>query len=170
MQIYIMRHGEAQDFVGENSVDDSQRVLSARGEVEAKIMIDWFEKMPISPKHVFVSPYVRARQTCDIVTSLMDTIITPLDFITPLDDAKPVHDFIDGWLTEQIFYKNKGSDESTNQQQESLLIISHMPLVSFLVAELTQSNNTPIFATAGVAHIEYDIDKMQGTLQGMICP
>jgi len=161
MQIYIMRHGEAQGFIGQN-VDDSQRKLNVQGETEVHIMADWFKKMEISPEHVFVSPYVRAQQTCNIVTSEMDAAITSLVLITPLDDAKPVHDFIDGWLSDQ--------EPDAKLQDQSLLIISHMPLVSFLVAELTQSNNAPIFATAGVAHIDYDIDKMQGTLLGLTCP
>jgi phosphohistidine phosphatase len=163
MQLYIMRHGEAQNFVEQGSRDDSQRALTVQGQLEAKMMATWLQKMKIQPTQVFVSPYVRAQQTCAITTSLIKTAITTLDFITPSGDAKQVHDFIDGWCSEQV------TAESVIPEQ-SLLIISHMPLVSYLVAQLTQSGNAPIFATAGIAHIDYDMDKMQGSLQRLISP
>lgn len=162
MQLYIMRHGEAQNFVEQGSRDDSQRVLTAQGEIEAKMMANWLQKMQISPKQVFVSPYIRAQQTCELATACMQAAITTLDFITPSGDAKQVHDFIDGWCSEQL--------PTSAEQGQSLLIISHMPLVSYLVAELTQSENAPIFATAGIAHIDYDTEKMQGSLQRLVSP
>lgn len=162
-----MRHGEAQNFVEQGSRDDSQRALTAQGKTEAKMMASWLHKMQINPTQVFVSPYVRAQQTCAIATAMMQTKITTLDFITPSGDAKQVHDFIDGWCSEQAEHK---TGHKIAQSPQSLLIISHMPLVSYLVAQLTQSANTPIFATAGIAHIDYDIKKMYGSLQRLISP
>ncbi len=172
MQLYIMRHGEAQNFVEQGSRDDSQRALTAQGEFEAKMMATWLQKMKISPIQVFVSPYVRAQQTSALATALMPTAITTLDFITPSGDAKQVHDFIDGWCSEQLqaLTPQASGEQASTKLDQSLLIISHMPLVSYLVAELTQSDNAPIFATAGIAHIDYDIEKMQGSLQRLVSP
>ncbi len=167
MQLYIMRHGEAQNFIEQGSRDDSQRALTVQGEIEAKMMANWLQKMQVSPKQVFVSPYVRAQQTCELATTGMQTMITTVEFITPSGDAKQVHDFIDGWCSEQLAASTEQTPVENNQ---SLLIISHMPLVSYLVAELTQSENAPIFATAGIAHIDYDTEKMQGTLQRLVSP
>ncbi len=39
-----------------------------------------------------------------------------------------------------------------------------MPFVSYLVGELTNSTNMPIFATGSIAVIDYDTEKMQGQL------
>jgi len=157
-----MRHGEAQNFIEQGSRDDSQRLLTQQGKQEVEIMANWLNKRLIKPSQVFVSPYNRAQQTCDIVTSLMNTTTTTLDFITPSGNAKQIHDFIDGWCSDKM-------TESPHQEQ-CLLIVSHMPLVSYLVAELTQSENAPIFATAGIAHIDYDIETMQGSLLGLTTP
>jgi len=162
MQLFIMRHGEAQNFIEQGSRNDSQRALTHQGEQEAQVMASWLQKSHIPPTQVFVSPYVRAQQTCKIVTSLMQTTTTTLDFITPSGDAKQVHDFIDGYCSDN---PDKGSE-----QKQSILIVSHMPLVSYLVAQLTQSENAPIFATAGIAHINYDVEKMQGELLGLVTP
>jgi len=160
MQLFIMRHGEAQNFIGQGTLDDSQRALTSAGKKEAQTMADWFEQNQISPKQVFVSPYVRAQQTCGIVTATMQTLITTLDFITPSGNAKQVHDYFDGVC----------SDSALDLAQQNLLIVSHMPLVSYLVAELTQSENAPIFATAGIAQINYDVKTMKGELVAMISP
>lgn len=171
MQLYIMRHGEAQGFLALDSSEDSQRALSSEGETEVNVMANWFKKMNIKPKHIFVSPYLRAQQTCSLVSQKMNTVISTLDFITPLDEAKPVHDFIDGWVAEYLTTNNQvKSEKAKHLDNESIVIISHMPLVSFLVAELTQPNNAPIFATGAVAHIDYDINKMQGELVQLISP
>ncbi len=162
MQLFIMRHGEAQNFIEQGNCDDSQRVLTHQGKQEAQIMASWLHKTHLSPTQVFVSPYVRAQQTCEIVTSQMETKTKTLDFITPSGDAKQVQDFIDGYCCD--------NSEVESQQQQSILIVSHMPLVSYIVAQLTQSENAPIFATAGIVHINYDIDKMQGELIGLVTP
>ena len=165
MQVYIMRHGEAQGFLAPDCSEDSQRALTIEGEAEAKTMAKWFDKLKIKPQQVFVSPYIRAQQTCTCVTQNLGSAITTLNFISPLDEAKPVHDFIDGWVTEQ-----RSVNCDSTLAEASLLIISHMPLVSFLVAELTQPNNAPIFSTGAVAHIDYDINKMRGELVQLISP
>lgn len=160
MQIFIMRHGEAQNFIEQGIRDDSQRALTTLGKQEAQTTADWLQKIQIAPKQVFVSPYVRAQQTCAIVTSQMQCPVSTLNFITPSGDAKQVHDFIDGWC----------SETEVDLPTQSLLIVSHMPLVSYLVAQLTQSENAPIFATAGIAQINYDVKAMKGELVRLISP
>ncbi len=162
MQLFIMRHGEAQNYIEQGSRDDSQRALTHQGEQEAQVMASWLQKVHTPPTQVFVSPFIRAQQTCAIVTSLMKTTTSTLDFITPSGDAKQVHDFIDGYCSNIL--------EKASQHEQSILIVSHMPLVSYLVAQLTQSENAPIFATAGIAHINYDVEKMQGELLGLVAP
>jgi phosphohistidine phosphatase len=159
MQLFIMRHGEAQNFNEQNIHDDSQRALTNQGKQEAQVMASWLQKTHTSPIKVLVSPYIRAQQTCEIVTSRVNAVITTLDFITPSGDAKQVHDYIDGYC-----------NDNHSDIGQSILIVSHMPLVSYLVAELTQYANAPIFATAGIAHINYDVEKMQGELLGLVSP
>ena len=79
-----------------------------------------------------------------------------VNFITPEDSPKDVHDYLDSVCSEKQFQK--------------VLLVSHMPLVSYLVAELTTDNTMPIFQTASVAQIDYDADRMQGQLVGLVSP
>jgi phosphohistidine phosphatase len=161
MQVFIMRHGQAEEFTEQSRFDDSQRALTEQGKQEAKIMAAWLENQNLKPSQVLVSPYMRAQQTCDIVTQGWQSNIVTVNFITPAGDAKQVHDYIDGLMSDL---------EINASKQTTLLIVSHMPLVSYLVAQLTQSMHTPIFATAGIAHIDYNVDTMKGQLVAMISP
>jgi phosphohistidine phosphatase len=166
MQLYIMRHGEAQPILEQGSTD-CQRALTQQGKTEVNLVAHWFKKKHINLNTIFVSPYVRAQQTAQIANAKIVTKTSTLDLITPSGDAKQVHDFIDGWCEQQIKRTNQsvlGDDEN------NLLIISHMPLVSYLVAQLTQSTNAPIFATAAIAHIDYDEKTMRGRLKQLISP
>lgn len=45
-----------------------------------------------------------------------------------------------------------------------------MPLVSFLVAELTFNHDSPIFQTAAIAQIDYDKAQMAGSLVKLLAP
>jgi len=167
MKIFIMRHGEAAGMLGE----DSLRPLTSNGLLEAEQMGKWLAGSQISLNYVIVSPYLRAQQTCaSVVKSLAGSQLEPLrpsetlNFITPSGNAKQAHDFIDGLLSEETGKSNKLDDDQT------LLLVSHMPFVSYLVAELTSTKQMPIFSTGTTAVIDYDIDKMQGQLLEMVSP
>jgi len=148
-----MRHGQANPM---GSID-SERKLTEQGFSEVKVMAKWINEANLSLENIFVSPYVRAQQTANTVLNGLNAspLLTTLDFITPSGNAKDVHNYIDGM---------SGMDE------QSLLIVSHMPLVSYLVAELTLGHHSPIFQTAAIAQIDYDVEKMTGKLVKLISP
>jgi phosphohistidine phosphatase len=165
MKIFIMRHGEAANTVG----DDSLRTLTEQGVFEAKIMGQWV--LQNSPKllDVFVSPYVRAQQTCANVSSFLvkANLFTNqpkiLDLITPSGNAPQVHDFLDGLLSQ---YNTTDLDD----ENSAVLFVSHMPFVSYFVAELTEKHQMPIFSTGSIAVIDYDTKRMKGLLVDIMSP
>jgi len=154
MKIFIMRHGEANQF----GASDAQRALTQRGEAEVATMSKWLALQCEHFDKVIVSPFKRAQQTANIVIKnikisedeIRNNQLTT-DIITPSGDVKVVHDFIDGLL------------ESDNKIK-TLLFVSHMPLVSYLVEELTIDGAMPIFQTAGISEIDYNVVKMKGCL------
>ena len=154
MQIFIMRHGQA----SYDCESDAMRPLTGQGKLEATLMAGWMMKMDFVPDRVWVSPYKRAQQTCQQVFEKLNykRASETLNIITPSGVANEVHDFIDG-------------DLAVNPCQK-LLIVSHMPLVSFLVGELTHQQQSPIFQTAGVCEIEYDLSSMNGSITRMVAP
>ena len=102
MQIFIMRHGEAANIVG----DDSMRPLTEQGIIEAKLMGQWLLQNSSKLLDVFVSPFIRAQQTYDNVASVLikaNILITQpktFNLITPSGNAQQVHDFLDGLLNQ----------------------------------------------------------------------
>ena len=177
MQVYIMRHGEAEGFTNQSFHSDSERPLTKQGMFEAQLMADWLTKMNISLNHIFVSPFVRAQQTCELVLKKMNTDAITLDFITPAGDARQVHDFIDGLIgsldddeSHDAIAGVTNAAQTQLDQQCAVLLVSHMPLVSYLVAEMTYDDNAPIFATAAIAQIDYDPNTMKGEFIRMVSP
>ncbi|SET08689.1 phosphohistidine phosphatase, SixA [Thalassotalea agarivorans] len=151
-----MRHGQAEA----ESIDkpDAQRVLTEQGKLEAKVMGSWLAKHQPALDFVIASPYIRAQQTADIVLNQQQGVPSreTSSLITPSGNASNVHDYLDGLLA--------------IEKWQSIALFSHMPIVSYLTAELTDGNNTPIFQTAAIAVIDYDMKKMKGQLLELIAP
>ena len=154
MHLFIMRHGDA-SLVASNDV---QRPLTEQGKVEVNLMGKWLKGLGVNIEHLLVSPYLRAQQTSSELLSELSgqPKVKTLDIITPSGNAARVHDYIDGFI-----------DVSHCQQ---LLVVTHMPLVSYLVAELTVDQKSPIFQTAAIAEIDYDTTTMKGQLVRLISP
>jgi len=155
MRIFIMRHGQASNL----AVADAERPLTAEGIDEVSTMAQWLKSLPFEFDHIYVSPFKRAQQTASTVNNILHTHDKPttLNFITPSGSVNDMHNFLDGCCDDK-------------QSEKRVLIVSHMPLVSYLVAELTNEHSAPIFQTASIAEIDYDDIEMTGHLQQMVCP
>lgn len=154
-----MRHGQANPT---GSIDHL-RELTSKGYQEAKAIGHWFNDSGICLSQIFVSPFIRAQQTANTVLGEFSLAVKSqsLDFITPSDNAERFHDYLDAVIA---------NNPSEYTHADHLLIVSHMPLVSYLVAELTYDAQSPIFQTAAIAHIDYDVTKMKGQLVKLFAP
>ncbi len=152
--LYIVRHGEAEPM----TKVDELRELTEHGRWEAKRTGLWLKTQVTHFDYVYSSPYIRAQQTKDILLSLgVETSFEQvIDSLTPEGDAKQVTDYV------------LANTEQKQQNEINILCVSHMPLVSYLIGELT--GYTPIMATAGVAKIKLDLDKWSGLLQTLLAP
>ncbi|WP_035343231.1 MULTISPECIES: phosphohistidine phosphatase SixA [Dickeya] len=138
MQVLIMRHGDAVP----DAASDALRPLSHRGEEESRLMAAWLHSQSITIDKVLVSPYMRAQQTLAVVAEqfpLPQSECVPE--LTPGGDAGQVRDYL--YALEQ-------------QGLHGVLLISHLPLVGYLVAELCPGETAPMFATSAVANIQFD--------------
>lgn len=150
--LYIMRHGQAEELAGR----DRDRVLTVEGQLEARQMGQWLASLKGAPRAALVSPYARARQTFELVNQslrLPALQVTVLDELTPHGDASRIRDYLYALC---------------QQQTEDLLVVSHMPLVSFLVELLDPRQMAPMFPTAAVARLNFDGEK--GQYQGLTLP
>lgn len=155
--LFIMRHGEAESL----RLDDKSRNLTEEGRLQSQQASHWIINQYLEGGSVdlaLVSPYRRARQTFDALS--LDLSAKKMELcndITPEGNADLVHSYLDARL-------NAGRIDGNRPVVNSLLVVSHMPLVSYLVDSLCCSHTTSLFATASVAVIRYSLTKQCGTL------
>lgn len=136
MELFILRHGRAEAYCANDA--GRQMVASGRADVAQVIQTSLPELLGI--KQIWVSPYVRAQQTAKIAADLLNHECITCDFLTPEADPE--------YLLDQL----------TTLSCESLLIVSHQPLVSRLVEMACGAapGSYPM-DTAALACIDFDI-------------
>ncbi|MDR7121482.1 phosphohistidine phosphatase SixA [Rheinheimera soli] len=152
VNLVIMRHGEAEP----QYLSDSERQLTAAGQAEVSEMAEWLHHHYSAFDRIFSSPYRRTVQTAAVLVQkgLLSQAVELNTDLVPEGNAQLVVDFLD-----MLYAENP---------QAKILLVSHMPLVSFLVEAFTRSGQTPIFDTAGMACIDYH--QHRGMLLEYACP
>ncbi|WP_036800936.1 phosphohistidine phosphatase SixA [Photobacterium marinum] len=146
MRIYIMRHGEAQHF----APSDEERPLTMSGEVHSEQMASQLaSQLSDGIDLVWVSPYLRAQQTW---SAMSDKLPQPkrlmtVDDITPYGDAEDVAAYLKSMIAVE--------------RPDNVLLVSHLPLVGYLTAELVPGLQPPMFRTSAIAAIDYCPDSEQ---------
>lgn len=138
MRVFIMRHGEA----GFNAFPDAERNLTEKGKDQAIAQAEWLSTQIAEIEKVIVSPYNRALQTYKVLASSTQTQL-PKDIetwheITPHGNSQVVSDYVNSLLNENI---------------NSVLIVSHLPLVAELVGDLCQGTQWVGFNTGTIAEV-----------------
>ena len=139
VNLVIMRHGEAEAL----QHSDQQRNLTKRGVVEVNQVAGWLQQHYPAFDRVICSPYQRTQQTADLMLQKqpVGTQLELLPELVPDGDAHQVQAYLEAlWLSDP---------------HSRFLLVSHMPLVSFLVETFTLQRSAPVFSTAGMAFIDY---------------
>ncbi len=143
MQVFIMRHGDA----SLNTINDKESELTLKGIDESKLMARWLAQQNPVFEQALTSPYVRAVQTYQA----MQPCLPYLGEHEVLAELSPNGDpqFIANYLQ---FLSYGGI--------RTALIISHLPLVGYLISALCPEEIPPMFATSTIAYVEMNT-KMQ---------
>ena len=141
MRIYIIRHAWAYEHGDPRWPDDSQRPLEQEGAERFARVVELLTQRGFAPDAIATSPYVRCRQTAEIVAA--HSAQSPQ--LVELEGLKPGSDF-----AELI--------EWTKQQRvESVAWVGHAPDVSWLAASLISEGDAMIrFAKGAVASIRVE--------------
>lgn len=111
MNVFIMRHGEAQ-----SSADtDAQRELTAQGKDDIAQMATDYAAALKTVDVIWSSPYVRAQQTAKIMADHLDKSVITQPFLPP--NGNPIDSLA----------------ALESHRTETVLIVSHQPLVGILV-------------------------------------
>lgn len=153
MQVYIMRHGDA----ALQAASDAARVLTQKGKDDSALMAQWLNKRNPAIDNILVSPYVRAEQTLQVVREHLSLPhqATVMDMLTPGGNAAFVADHI---------------RDLAIMGANAVLVVSHLPLVGYLVSELCPHEAPPMFITSSIACIELDVKRHNAHLEWMLSP
>ncbi|OCG01309.1 phosphohistidine phosphatase SixA [Gilliamella sp. wkB112] len=140
MKICIMRHGEA----GFSASSDSGRSLTSNGIKQSQQAAQWLRQLDFQFDLGLVSPYLRAQQTFAEVTSqIVVSYVETNNLLVPSGDPLNIVNLL-------AMLPSNGIN--------NVIIVSHLPLVGYLVNELCPEVSPPMFATAAIACIDLSLD------------
>ena len=157
MKLIIMRHGEAERF----RLQDNTRSLTSLGEKQAITAGKWLNDylgadLPIDI--ALVSPYIRAQQTYGQLSKQVKVIEKQTcEDVIPEGDPKVAHDFI------QVLFK-------APSQPNVILIVSHMPFVSYFLEEVHVEKKSMLFDTTSVVIVDYALAVGAGNIESIYHP
>lgn len=123
MNLYLLRHAEACNPDRARFPSDALRPLTEKGDVRAREMGKTMRRLRLDLGLIWSSPYLRARQTADIVAEEMGIPdrVALHDRLAPDGDARQLMDDI----------------SDLDPSIENLLLAGHEPLLSTLLSVLT---------------------------------
>jgi phosphohistidine phosphatase len=122
MNLFILRHGIAVERDSKSFPDDSRRPLTLKGEDRIRLVCDAIQGLDVSFDQILSSPFLRARQTADIVASELNL----RNVLCFRDELKPGGDF-------------KATIRQINLLRpapENVLLVGHEPDLSILISQL----------------------------------
>lgn len=148
-----MRHGEA----ALEAASDAVRPLTLCGRDESRQMAAWLNTKSVDIERVLVNPYLRAEQT---LATVREALTLPegeevLPELTPGGNAEQVGSYLQALAMQGV---------------SSVLIVSHLPLVGYLVAELCPGECPPMFATSAIANVDLPADGSYGKFEWQVSP
>ncbi|WP_432473877.1 phosphohistidine phosphatase SixA [Amphritea sp. HPY] len=120
MRLLLLRHGEA----GFDAPSDYERHLTRGGVLRLQAMLNTAAGELSCVTRIVHSPYLRTVQTADLVQQQKPALLHSLEILTPDSSPQAVID----WLSQQ--------------KDESLLLVTHQPLIGYLVSLLCEGDLT----------------------------
>jgi len=122
MQIYLLRHGIAEDAKPGHA--DSERALTAEGRDKLRRVLKRARSADLDPSLVLSSPYRRAVETAGVAVEVFAYKGEIVRTLALVPEASP----LDAW--EEI---------RAHKEERAILLASHEPLMSSMVAFLVDS-------------------------------
>lgn len=156
MEIYILRHGIAEE--PRAGMKDADRALTPEGKKKLREVLQVAKSAGVQPEQILTSPFRRARETAEIAAE----ILQHKEPLIPCTSLIPTADPGAAW-----------SEIRVHKSSESLLLASHEPLCSRLIALLLNTPNLLVDVKKG-SITRIDVDSFgahpRGVLKWMLTP
>lgn len=158
MDLYIIRHADAQPLGEGGIANDADRPLTAAGRAQCGPLAAALQRQGVRLERILTSPLLRARQTAEGLLQELDTPKPELhicDHLAPCGKRRKLSRFLRGLGA------------------QSIAVVGHMPDLGLYAGWLIGSKKAQIdFAKAGVAYIRFQDEaaKGAGALRWMVTP
>jgi phosphohistidine phosphatase len=136
MRLSLLRHGIAVERGSSGYENDSERPLTAKGERRMRRIAEGMLALGLAYDLILSSPYLRARQTADLVAQVLKTPegVQLSDTLTPEGNPRQ--------LIEAL--------HTDDHEQQDILLVGHEPYLSRLISTLlTGGPNLPVVMKKG---------------------
>jgi len=136
MRLSLLRHGIAVERGSSGDEDDSERSLTAKGERRMRRSAEGMLALGLTYDLILSSPYLRARQTADIVAQILQTPegVQLSDRLTPAGRPRQMLESL----------------QTDHQERRDVLLVGHEPYLSRLISTLlTGGPNLPVVMKKG---------------------
>lgn len=149
MEIYLLRHGIAEEGVG---VRDPERALTAEGKRKLRDVLKVAGAADMKPSLIISSPYKRAQESAKIAVEILGYSgeVLKCNVLTP--DSNPE----DVWQEIRV-HKN----------EDSVLLVGHEPLFSSLTGYLLGSIDLQVDFKKGMV-VRIDCDRFGSEPRGIL--
>jgi phosphohistidine phosphatase len=160
MNVYILRHGIAVEPGTPGYSKDSDRPLVPKGERKLCQLADALEALEISFDLILSSPYLRARQTAEIVAEALKSRkrLSLTEELTPSGSPKKLVEFI----------------HRIQPSPENVLLVGHEPYLSEFISLLLVGNTSlsVLMKKGGLCKLSTDSLKADrcATLEWLLTP
>jgi phosphohistidine phosphatase len=122
MKLSLLRHGIAVERADSGDEDDSKRSLTAKGERRMRRSAEGLLVLGLTYDLILSSPYLRARQTADIVAQTLKTAegVHLSDTLTPAGSPRQL----------------LAALHADYHERQSILLVGHEPYLSRLISTL----------------------------------
>jgi phosphohistidine phosphatase len=156
MQIYLLRHGIAED--ARPGLADADRALTSEGVKRLREILRRARTASVSPSIIVTSPYLRARQTAELAAEILGFE----DELAPSSKLVPMASPLETW-----------AEVRTLRREPSLLLVGHEPHMSTFTGFLLGTPELRVdFKKGAMVRIEMPEMGIQpkGILKWMMAP
>jgi phosphohistidine phosphatase len=150
MELYLLRHGIAQD--ARPGTADSARELTAEGREKTAAVLKLARQGGVNPSLILSSPYLRAHETAKIAAREVDY----------KGDIELADSLVPHGTPEKVW-----ADLRDRAHEPAILLASHEPLLSTLVAYLLNAPSLRVDMKKA-ALVRIDIDGIRGVPHGVL--
>ncbi len=158
MELYLLRHGKAQEHT-QSIASDAKRELTEVGKKELDCIAKAIKNLEIDVDDIISSPLIRAKQTAEIA-------------IKYVKSKKPVK--IWNELKPEIDVEKTIKRLTTLKPDSSIMLVGHEPHLTDLISKIISNNFTVDISLkkGGLAHVRCNITKgkVTGSLRSIMTP